>query len=258
MDRCFLSQAEVVAASRRFVCVRLLTYEDRTEGAFLKSLVRTRSGELENTVFALLSPDGKQVLTRASRSARHTFGDARQLAETMDRCAGRYAAREFPAALPAVPSVRLALNVAACDHRPLVVAFAPEAMARRRLAERLASLVWDERFRGRFTYVTAAAATELSAIQDAPTEAGVFVVQPDRFGLAGKALKQVGAEAPPAALAACLTYGLALHRPSDEAFGEHVRDGHQQGVFWETIIPVTDPMERQARERGRRLGPGLK
>ena len=70
MDRSFLSQPEVIAASRHFVCVRLTTYEDKEEGEFLKSFHVTRSGELENTVAALLAPDGKRQLARASRSFR--------------------------------------------------------------------------------------------------------------------------------------------------------------------------------------------
>jgi hypothetical protein len=42
------------------------------------------------------------------------------------------------------------------------------------------------------------------------------------------------------------------HQSSQKIFREHVRAGHQQGVFWETALPVTDPMEHNARERGRR------
>jgi len=37
MDRSYLSQPEVVAVSRRFVCIRLLTYEDSSENAFVKA-----------------------------------------------------------------------------------------------------------------------------------------------------------------------------------------------------------------------------
>jgi hypothetical protein len=82
-----------------------------------------------------------------------------------------------------------------------------------------------------------------------------MVVQPDRFGLRGTVLKEVGAESSRGELERCLKEGLALHRPQEESFRDHVRAGHEGGVFWQTVLPVTDPMERQARERGRRLGP---
>src|SRR5262245_59734750 len=102
MDRSYLSQPEVIAASRQFVCVRLATYEDAEEGAFLKALVPTRSGELENSVFAILSPDGNDNLVRASRGIRHVYVDSRAMAEGMDQIARHLAAKSEPSALPLV------------------------------------------------------------------------------------------------------------------------------------------------------------
>jgi hypothetical protein len=80
-------------------------------------------------------------------------------------------------------------------------------------------------------------------------------VQPDRFGLKGTVLRQVGAAASAGELAKCLAEGADLFRRADRSFGAHVRDGHRLGVFWETVIPVSDPMERRARERGKLAGP---
>ena len=259
MDRSFLSRPEVIAASRQFVCVRLTSYEDGAEGEFLKSFNVTRSGELENTVFTILAPDGKRQLARASRSARQTFGDAERLAATMNRIANEYEGQESAdtsaAELPLVANLRLAIDVAACDNQPLVVLFAPGGEGRRDLEERVRSLAWDSEFLGRFVYAAAADAGELSRIEGARAEAGLLVVQPDRFGLKGTVLRQVGADGSRAELAQCLRKGAELFQPRDESFGEHVRAGHEQGVFWETVIAVTDPMEQRARERGRSRGP---
>ena len=47
MDRSYLSDPAVVAASRSFVCVRLLTYENAREAELLRGIFRGRSGELE-------------------------------------------------------------------------------------------------------------------------------------------------------------------------------------------------------------------
>ena len=85
MDRSFLSKPEVIAASRQFVCVRLTTYEDEIEAKFSKDLFATRSGEVENTTFALLAPDGKTRLSRTGRSARNVFTDAAEMAAAMKR-----------------------------------------------------------------------------------------------------------------------------------------------------------------------------
>lgn len=256
MDRSFLSQPNVIAAAQPFVCIRLTTYEDKKEGAFLKSFHVTGSGELENTVFAILSPDGKRPLVRASRSARDTFGDADQMAVALTRIAHDYEAKSRAGqglpALPLVANVRLAVDVAACDHRPLVVLYAPRHDDLERLEAQLTPLAWSDDFLGRFIYVRASQPKELEMVSGVSVPTGVLIVQPDRFGQHGNVLTQVAAAAPANKLVQCLQEGLEKHQPESESFRVHVRAGHEQGIFWQTVIPVTDPMERRAREQGRR------
>jgi hypothetical protein len=251
MDRSFLSQAAVIEASRQFVCVRLLTYENEEEGIFLKSLFRTRSGELENTVFAVLAPDGKRVLVAAHRSARHEFSDAGELADSLNRVARPFTDRKErrERALPLVANVRLALNVAACDSRPLVVILAEEAPARKRLEGTLVELAWSDRFIGQFVYVAAASTKDLSAIRGLEPGSGVIVVEPGRYGVDGKVLAQAAASASRDQLARVLREAAAACRPQTKSYPAHIQDGREQKIFWETATPVTDPMERRARER---------
>jgi hypothetical protein len=250
MDRSYLSQPDVITASRQFVCVRLTTYEDKEEGDFLKAFRVTRSGELENTVFTILAPDGKKQLARAARSARQTFVDAPAMAETMTRISREHPGKD-PAdgklpELPIVRNLRLAIDVAACDNRPLVVLCGTD------LEERLNALAWSGRFMGRFIYVKVADAKELAGVDGAKPEPGVLVLESDRFGQKAKTLRQVGAMATEAELVSCLEQAAGLYQGAEKTFAGHVQQGHRLGVFWETVIPVTDPMERQARERGRR------
>src|SRR3954470_13326397 len=100
MDRSFLSRPDVIAASREFVCVRLATYEDPTEARFVKGLVRTDSGELENTAFCLLAPDGKTKLSRSARGTERVYADAAAMAAGLRRVVGQYSPRAAPTALP--------------------------------------------------------------------------------------------------------------------------------------------------------------
>src|SRR5271165_4360486 len=109
MDRSFLSQPLVVAASRAFVCARLATYEDKEEAAFLKGLLRTRSGELENSVFTILAPDGKKKLTTAGRGPRRLYADAEEMAADLDRLARLLEPKAELSTLPVVANVRLAV-----------------------------------------------------------------------------------------------------------------------------------------------------
>ena len=256
MDRSFLSKPEVIAAARDFVCVRLTTYENEDENRFLKSFKVTRTGEVENTTTAILAPDGKERLTRAARGLRQVFGDAASMAETLTRIGRQYEAKtnDPPPELPAVATVRLALDVAACDLQPLVVLFAPDATARRGLEADLVALAWSEEFRGRFTYAVTTEAKDLAAL-GVKSGPGVVVIEPDQFGVKGTLLAQSGVTATREALAKILKEALARLHADEKTFQNHVRAGRQAGVFWETKRPVTDLQEKQARERGRKPYP---
>jgi hypothetical protein len=261
MDRSFLSQPKVAAAAREFVCVRLATYENSTEASFLQKICPTWSGQVENTAFTILTPDGSKQLVRGSRSARDTFDDADHMARTMTRIAGWYPKQKAPSTpavdLPTVTGVRLAIDVAACDNQPLVLFQRSPSGQGKALVDNLKALAWSDQFRGRFIYAEFADAGELSSVEGPKANAGIFVLQPDRFGQKATVIARVNADASAAAVAAGLQKGLSLHRPAKETFKDHIRDGHQQGAFWQTAIPVTDPMEQKARERGRdRRDPG--
>jgi hypothetical protein len=250
MDRSFLSKAAVIAASRQFVCVRLATYESAEEADFLKTVTPTRSGEVENTVFTILSPDGSRQLVRGSRSAREAFRDADQMAATMNRIAGWYSAKgSSDSTVPVVANVRLGVDIAACDNQPLVVVYSEDVARRKALVDRLAALAWTNDFRGRFIYAEAYALKDLQMIDSTGAASELLVVQPDRFGQKGSVLARAPIGASSDEMARCLRDGVARHRRQTETFQSHIRDGRRQDVFWETAIPVTDPEERAVRER---------
>ena len=63
MDRSFLSDPEVIAASRDFVCVRLVTFEDVEEMEFMNSIYDFRT-PTKNSLFAILDPSAKEHLVQ--------------------------------------------------------------------------------------------------------------------------------------------------------------------------------------------------
>ncbi len=253
MDRSFLSRPEVIEASRAFVCIRLTTYENKEEGEMLKAMCRTGSGELENTVFAILAPDGKRQLLRATRSVRHDFSDASAMAQSMSRIARQVNAKPADGVptLPAVANVRLAIDVAACDNLPLVVLTADSEKRLQSLQERVSRLAWSDEFMGRFTYAVASGEKDLAAISGIDVGSSLLVVQSDRFGLKGQVVSQLTSASSDEELARCLREGAARFKKENKTFQLHVRDGKQKGILWETAIPVTDPMELRARTQGR-------
>jgi hypothetical protein len=251
MDRSFLSKSQVIAASRDFVCVRLATYEDPLEAAWIKDFARTGSGQLENTVFGILAPDGVKKLVRSSRGVDHVFSGPDEMAEAMAKIAAKYPNTTRPSRLPLVASVRLGINVAAADGEPLVVIVGKDSATRRPLLAKMAELAWKDEFIGRFTF--AAAATEdLAAITGTKLETGVLIVLPETFGRSAKSLATIDAEVPTERIAEALRGVIGGFSRTDKTFSSHVRSGHQQGVFWETVVPVTDPMELAARNRGKK------
>lgn len=248
MDRSFLSSAPVIEVSRKFVCVRLATYEDPLEAEFTRALVRTRSGELENTAFALFAPDGGTKLSRPSRGTKGLFADAADMAAEMTKIAAKHPGKpvgERP--LPTVANVKLAVAVAAADDLPLVAVTATDQTARKAVA----ALAWSDAFIGRFVYVIVEKPDGLKLLTNTPAAAGLLVAQPETFGRTAQVIAHAPVGAAPDALSAALARGAAAFVRADKSFGTHVRDGQRNGVYYEPPLPVTDPQEKQARERGR-------
>lgn len=251
MDRSFLSKPVVIAASRDFVCVRLATYESKAEAVFLKSVFRARSGQLENTVFAILAPDGKRQLVRSGRSPNFAFFGAedvaaKQMASTMNRIAAQFKTRRTNKAtvippLPIVADLRLALNVAACDNQPLVVAYSPKANERKLLESRLAKLAWSDDYIGQFLYVSVGNAKAFKQFGDKfRPEAGIYVIEPDKFGLKGDVAVRVAASDDDTKLRDGLSLAVITHQKRMKETFEHRAAGRREGADWKTKIPVTD------------------
>lgn len=257
MDRSFLSHSGVIEASRNFVCVRLMTYESKEEADFLKSVFVGRSGELENSTFALLSPDGREKLARSGRSPDFAFRGSREeepadeMARTMTEIAERYgyeggqatkkAQQKAAGGLPAIADVRLGVNVAACDSMPLVIVRGKTKKEAAALEKTLTPVAWSDAFRGRFAFVVTNDADALEKVKGAKPSSAFLVVRPDSYGAASEVIEQLPKDADAEDLTAALTKAIAAFDPESKDPRRHIRKGRAGGVHWETEIPVTDP-----------------
>jgi hypothetical protein len=257
MDRSFLSRKPVIEASRNFVCVRLMTYESKAEGEFLQTLFVGRSGELENSTFAILSPDGREKLTRAGRSPDFAFRGSReeepadQMARTMNEIAKRYgfvdgnavkkSKAKAPDGVPAIADVRLGLNVASCDSMPLVIVAGTSAKEAEAVESALTPVAWSDAFRGRFAYVVTHEKEALEKVPGAKASSRIVVVRPDAYGEKADVLAELPAGADEKAIRAAFEKALAEFAPPSKDPRSHIREGRRTGVHWETEIPVTDP-----------------
>lgn len=248
MDGRFLSKPNVIQASRNFVCVRMMTYESAGEAELLKTLWRP-DAPLENTVFAILDPSGHSIV-RGGRSPQMIFRDSDDMALRMNEIARYYGSdgKSVPKELPAVDTVRLAVDVAACDKRPLVIVVGQSEQERKQLAERLAPSAWSEQLIGKFVYTTGSG-SDLGPIKNATRSSGYVFVAPGLFGTDGSVLLQLDAKADQNELVSASKRALSMFHPQVLGHHDHVRAGRQSGIEWKTAIPVTDPHSLQAQQR---------
>ncbi len=243
----YMSQPEVITASRNFVCVRMMTYENAAEAEVLKSLWRP-GAPLENTLFAILDPSGRP-LTRGVRSPGSLYNDAHALAAALNDVSSHYSGRANPRALPVIATVRLGLNVAACDRRPLTVVVADSEQDRRTLEATLAPLAWSPDLIGKMCYASGGR-NDLRGISGANLSRGFLFVAPNEFGTTGSIIAQLPPTASAAEMKNALQLAVDRYRPSYMDHHDHVRKGREQGIHWDTAIPVTDQQALRA-EQGR-------
>ncbi len=262
MDQSLWSDPLVIEASRKFVCARLATYEDAGEGKFLEGIYRGRSGQLENTVFVILTSDGKTRLSRSGRSPTMVFGGAvgwegTVLALEMDNIAEAHPppkdhkSADGPA-LPIAKSVRLAVNIAACDRLPLVISSGLDDAQ----LQSLATVGWKEPYLGRLCWASTDEPAQLKKVGIEKPSAGIWIVQPGNFGLQVEVIAKVAADADQQTIARALDQALETSRRAQKYTRAHVAQGRRLGKKWQTEIPVTDPgIPPQGRGRpGRRPG----
>ena len=251
MDRSFLTNEAVIEASREFVCIRCATYEDEEEAEFLKWVFTGRNGDLENTVFCILSPDCSRKLIRGGRGPMQ-FRNARDMAQQMGEIAEDYAQDVAVAGLPQLKNVRLGINVAACDNLPAVVVFGEDKQQLEDLKTKLSPVAWEDELLGMFIFSSALDKKELSVIEGLDKAAsGYVIVEPDDYGQEAKVITQLGSDASAEQLKDALVKAAANFERPVKLHGRHVRDGRRNGIEWETEIPVTDSHALRA-QRGRR------
>lgn len=252
MDRSFLLRKEVIEASRDFICIRLATYEDKDEAAYLVKVFPGRTGALENTVYTMLSPDAKAYLTRSGRSPGFAFQDSAAMATQMHTFAAKYKPNTVAQVLPTAKDFRVALNVAACDNMPLVVgvvdSFTEKSDDQASLRQRLADLAWSKELRGVYAYAPISTVKQLRDAKINVTP-GVYVISPDIYGQTGKVLERVDVAADTAEIRSKLTAALTRFKPPAKEAQTHIWQGNQSGIFWQTAIPITDPNDPSSRRQ---------
>jgi len=245
MDRSFLSDKQLIKASRDFVCIRTATYEDKEETEFLKQIFVTRpGGTLRNFGFCVLSPDGQQKLRRSDRGPNFAYVDSDAMAADLRDIASQYRGKtvgtESNPAIPQMKSVRLGINVASCEGLPSVVVVGKTPQEVDQFKEKLSGVIWDEDLAGKFIYASTSNSDDLRIVSGASSKTGILVIKPDPFGIKGQLITAIDPSVSDDELRSFLADAADTYQRNSKTHGTHVRNGRRTDTIWETEVPVPD------------------
>ena len=265
------SKKEFIEASRKFVCVRLESYESLAH----QDLIRTfLDGRFENTAFCILAPDAEERLSRTGRSPNQGLASARGagrntndegVVESMEKIAKSYRPKgnEDEMTLQDFHSFRQALNVASGDQRLLLFVSAP-ATDQEKVKGTLKPVFADKDVIGRFHLDFADAAEDAKwadSIKKSPSKPSIVLIHADEFGQSGRAIDEFPLTASADDIKAALlkaNEGFALAEVR-KSYGDHVSAGRREGIHFENEMEYgedrdgdgkIDHVGGQGREKG--------
>lgn len=228
------SDPEVIAATRRFVCIRIDSYESEENQKIVRSHL---GGRFENTAFCVLAPNGETRLTRSGRGPNHVtrnFEDFTALAEAYSS-----KGKVGDSRVPDFNSFALALNVASADQQVLVVIAGPEGDIKS-AGRRLRNVAWSQEMIGRFQYDFE---TDLKKLEKPLSlkgaKPGIYIIKPDTFGLDGEVMACLPLDVELPALNAAMHQGNTQfsRTTKKKVYSTHVAEGRREGKSIRMAMP---------------------
>ena len=252
-----------IEASRKFVCIRIESYESEESEKMVRELL---NGRFANTSFCLFNPQGTQRLSRSGRgpgdlgqgrSKTKGEGDDEAVIREMNRIAARYHPNEnnSDAVLQDFDSFRQALNVASADQRLLIFITSDDES----LVENLRTSLLDEELVGKFHLDFGDAKTDqkwAANIRGVNDKARLFIIRSGKFGTTGEVMEQlsedVSVEKITEALKNCNEKFASVE--TRKTYRDHVIEGRRKGVYFENAIPYGE--DRKSDGNSNRKGRG--
>jgi hypothetical protein len=210
------------------------------------------NGRFENTAFCLLSPDGKQRLSRSGRAPWMAFntrrgphgrtGESEKVTvPAMENVAKKYKPKG-DVKTPVVQdfhSFRQALNVASGDQRLLLFVSAPED-DQKQIRKTLSPVMGDTRIVGRFHSDFLGKQGDekweeaISGV-GSKTKSAIFVIQSGKFGQKGSVLEQlpIGANASEIKTALLNANMSFAKKEKRKVYSDHVAEGRRKRIYFE-------------------------
>ena len=261
---------DFIEASRKFVCIRIETYENKESEKKVRALL---NGAFANTAFCVFDPEGEERLSRAGRgpsmglSGRggrggrggQASGDAGVI-QRMNQIAADYLPKgqKEDAILQDFNSFRQALNVASADQRLLVFLNA-ENNNRQQVEAELKQVFADSEIVGKFHLKLKDQTTDenwAKAVQGTSNKPGILIIRSGTYGLEGEVVKQLplsssASEIKTAMLNANKSFASLEDR---KTYSEHVTSGRRQGIYFENEIPYGEDRDGDGKIDNQRQG----
>ncbi|MFT4587799.1 MAG: hypothetical protein ACI9VS_000472 [Candidatus Binatia bacterium] len=238
--------------SRRFVCVRLDSYESEKHQEWVRHFL---GGRFENSVFAILSPNGQDWLSRSSRGPNQVFGSDAGVISSMTAIADRYSVKGDPAkaVVEDFHSVRQALNVASADQRVLALVAGSGAEIKA-AKESLRAVASHKDVIGRFHFDFDSGYGWRDSIKGEESSGGIFLIRPGEFGMDGEVMAQLAFDAGTAAIRAALEKARVKFAATTKkkVYSEHVARGGKLGIYFEGNVEYGEDRDGDGQvDRGR-------
>ena len=256
------AKQEFIEASRKFVCIRIETYENKESEAKVRELL---NGRLANTAFCVFDPQGTRRLTRSGRSPDHGLGAGRRsdskddqaVIDNMSRIAAKYSlkGKTDDAVLQNFLTFRQALNVASADQRLLLFANVTEE-SRSDVEATLKQVFADPEIVGKFHLNFTDPKVDqdwAKAIKGANQEPGLIIIRAGEYGIDGSVVEQLAADATAKKVkSALLTANQKFAKVENRKdYATHVKQGRRNRIYFENEIPYGEDRKGGKGKRGR-------
>ena len=228
------SDPDVIKASRKFICVRIESYESEENQKIVRSHL---GGRFENTAFCVIAPDGQKRLTRSGRGPLHISQNFDDIAVIADRYKSR--GDMLNSRIPDFNSFALALNVSSADQKILLLIVGNEDEITA-AGKRIRSVAWDENVVGRFNYdFESDSDSWVAPISSKSKRSGFYIVRPGEFGLEGEIVKSLPLNTSKETLLQEMTVANRDYakRTKKKVYSSHVVEGRKQGKRIEMAMP---------------------
>lgn len=259
------SKEDFLKVSRKFVCIRIETFENKAAEKQVRALL---NGRYANTAFCIFDPQGKQRLTRSGRGPSTAMGTRGRNSEPVDdsaiirqmhQIATQFSPKgdQSDAVLQDFHSFRQALNVASADQRLLVVV-SNKGKHNHDAENNLKQVFDDPEITGKFHLNFLDAKTDKNwskAIKGKTSSVGIFIIRSGTFGQDGLVVDRMPLSASVDDIKSAMVKANEKFAKTEsrKKYAQHVQAGKRNGIHFENEISREGTSDGpNARRRGGR------